>query len=120
MAFYNGGDVRMDITEEEVLERWKRFFNTGTNWKDIDPSLTYQEYCAITDQKHLKKIMEMPVHFLQKSGKGFFVRKEGKVLALRKELAPLMKNKAFAEHFGDVIQYRAMDYYKRRYLKNNE
>ena len=120
MAFYNGGDVRMDITEEEVLESWKRFFSTGTNWKDIDPSLTYQEYCAISDQKHLKKIMEMPVHFLQKSGKGFFVRKKGKVLSLRKELAPVIQNKAFAEHFGDIIQYRAMDYYKRRYLKSNE
>ena len=110
----------MNITEEEVLDSWKRFFNTGTNWKDLDPSQTYQQYCTITDKNHLKRIIDMPVHFLQESGKGFFVEKDGKVLCLRNELSSVIKNKTFAEHFGDIIKYRAMDYYKRRYLKNNE
>ena len=34
MAFYNHGDIRMGVTETELLASWKEFFSTGTNWKD--------------------------------------------------------------------------------------
>lgn len=34
MAFYNHGNVRMSVSGEELLESWKEFFCTGTNWKD--------------------------------------------------------------------------------------
>ena len=35
LAFYNDGMVRMEVTDDQVLEAWKRFFSTGTNWKDL-------------------------------------------------------------------------------------
>ena len=31
MAFYNHGNVRMEVTETELLESWKEFFSIGTN-----------------------------------------------------------------------------------------
>ena len=37
-SFYNHGNIRMAVTDGEVLESWKAFFNTGTNWKDLWPS----------------------------------------------------------------------------------
>lgn len=57
----------------------------------------------------------MPVRFLLESGKGFFCKKDGCVLALRDELDEIISNKAFIEHMRDVIEYRTMDYYRRRY-----
>ena len=30
MAFYNHGDVQMQVTEEKLLKSWKEFFDTGT------------------------------------------------------------------------------------------
>ena len=37
MAFYNHGDVRMEVTETETFwQVGKEFFSTGTNWKDLD------------------------------------------------------------------------------------
>lgn len=115
MAFYNHGNVRLAVSEEELLESWKEFFNTGTNWKDLDAELTYREYLEISDKEHVKKIHQMPVHFLLESGKGFFVKKEGSALALRDELADVIGNPVFAEHMKDVIEYRVMEYYQRRY-----
>ena len=44
MAFYNHGNVRMEVTETELLESWKEFFSIGTNWKDLDKGITYEEY----------------------------------------------------------------------------
>lgn len=115
MAFYNHGNVRMEATEMELLESWKEFFSTGTNWKDLDTGITYEEYCKISDKEHIKKIIQMPVKFLLKSGGGFFVKKEGVVLALRDEMGEIVKNPVLAEQMKDVIEYRAMDYYRRRY-----
>ena len=120
MAFYNGGQMRMAVTEEELLASWKAFFGNGTNWKDLDRSLTYEEYLAITDRDHVKKIMQMPVHFLEASGKGFFVQKEGYALALRKELGSVIHDPAFVAQVKDVIDYRVMDYYQRRYTERRQ
>lgn len=115
MAFYNHGDVRMEVTETEFLESWKEFFSTGTNWKDLDTGITYEQYCKISDKDHIKKIINMPVNFLVKSGKGFFVKKEDSALALRDEMKEIIKNPVLVEQMKDVIEYRAMDYYRRRY-----
>jgi superfamily II DNA or RNA helicase/HKD family nuclease len=115
MAFYNQGNVRMSVTEKELLESWKEFFCTGTNWKDLETDITHERFLNISDEEHVKKILQMPVHFLQESGKGFFVKKAGSALALREELRDVICQPGFAEQMKDVIEYRAMDYYRRRY-----
>lgn len=120
MAFYNHGNVCMEVSEAELLDSWKEFFNTTTNWKDLDKGITYQDYLAISDKEHVKKIMQMPVHFLLKSGNGFFVEKDGAVLALSENLREVVGDPMFAEHMRDAIEYRAMDYYQRRYQEKND
>ena len=115
MAFYNHGNIRSQVSEEDLLDSWKEFFSTGTNWKDLDTGITYEKYCSISDKEHIKKILQMPVHFLQESGKGFFVKKEGTALALKEDLTDVILQPAFGEQMKDVIEYRAMDYYRRRY-----
>lgn len=120
MAFYNHGNVRMEVSEAELLASWKEFFNTSTNWKDLDKGIIYQDYLAISDKEHVKKIMQMPVHFLLKSGNGFFVEKDGAALALSENLREVVGDPMFAEHMRDAIEYRAMDYYQRRYQEKND
>ena len=63
----------------------------------------------------MKKIISMPVHFLLESGKGFFEEKSGYVISLRSELQSWVENEALKEQMKDIIEYRAMDYYRRRY-----
>lgn len=120
MAFYNHGNILMEVSEEQLLSSWKEFFSTGTNWKDLDKNMTIQKYNSISDKEHLKKILSMPVHFLLESGKGFFVKKDGAAIGLREELRPLIDNPVMVCQMKDVIDYRAMDYYQRRYRKSQE
>ncbi len=115
MAFYNHGHIRMEVSNEELLISWKEFFSKGTNWKDIDSGMSYEEYCQISDQEHLKKIWNMPIHYLLKSGKGFLLKKDNENLMLREEMREIIKNPAFVEQMGDAIEYRMTDYYRRRY-----
>lgn len=120
MAFYNHGNILMEVSEEQLLSSWKEFFSTGTNWKDLDKNMTIQKYNSISDKEHLKKILSMPVHFLLESGKGFFVKKNGAAIGLREELRPLIDNPVMVCQMKDVIDYRAMDYYQRRYRQSQE
>ena len=120
MAFYNHGNVCMTVSENQLLASWKAFFSTGTNWKDFDTGMTYEKYQAISDKDHVKKIIQMPVHFLQESGKGFFVKQDGSALALREDLRDVISMPAFSEQMKDVIEYRTMDYYQRRYREKGD
>lgn len=120
MAFYNHGNVCMTVSENQLLASWKAFFSTGTNWKDLDTGMTYEKYQAISDKDHVKKIIQMPVHFLQESGKGFFVKQDGSALALREDLRDVISMPVFAEQMKDVIEYRTMDYYQRRYREKGD
>ena len=115
MAFYNNSDVLMEVSEKQLLSSWKEFFSTGTNWKDLDKNMTLQKYKDISDKDHLKKILAMPVHFLLESGKGFFVKNDDVALGLREELRSLIDNPVMIRQMKDVIDYRTMDYYQRRY-----
>ena len=120
MAFYNHGNILMEVSEEQLLSSWKEFFSTGTNWKDLDKNMTIQKYNDISDMEHLKKILSMPVHFLLESGKGFFVKKDGVAIGLREELRPLIDNPVMICQMKDVIDYRTMEYYQRRYRMTQE
>lgn len=115
MAFYNNGDMRLNVTDEQLLVSWKAFFDQNGNWKDLDKNMSYEKYKSISDKAHLKKILTMPVHFLQESGKGFFVQRDGFAISLRSDLEKYVKNQAFVEQVKDIVEYRAMDYYQRRY-----
>ena len=115
-SFYNGGNVRTEVTDAQVLEVWKAFFDRGTNWKDLGDGMTRESYRAISDRQHLSKAKRMQIHFLKESGKGFFVEREGCALALREDLADVIREEAFVRHMGDILEYRAMEYYRRRYM----
>ena len=116
-SFYNNGNVLLEVTETQVLTCWKDFFNKNKNWRDFSDDITYEQYNKMTDKQHLDKAKTMPIKFLKASGKGFFIEKEGYALAIREDLRTVIKNDAFRTHMKDILEYRTMDYYRRRYEK---
>ncbi|MCI9137464.1 MAG: DEAD/DEAH box helicase family protein, partial [Lachnospiraceae bacterium] len=119
-SFYNHGRIRLAVTEEEVLAGWKEFFDTGTNWKDFSPDISYEAYKNMTDRQHLRKAETMPIKFLKSSGKGFFVEKEGYAIAIREELRDSVESEVMRTHMKDILEYRTMEYYRRRYQKKEK
>ena len=114
-SFYNDGDIRLAVKDEDVLAAWKTFFDNGTNWKDFAVDTSYTDYKAMTDKQHLSKAKSMPIKFLKASGKGFFIEKDGYAIAIREDLEKIIRNDAFKKHMKDILEYRTMDYYRRRY-----
>ncbi len=61
------------------------------------------------------KAKSMPVRYMTASGKGFFTDAEGYVIALKEELKPIIGSIVIKEQMKDIIEYRTMEYYRRRY-----
>lgn len=116
-SFYNDGDIRLAVKDDDVLVAWKKFFNNGTNWKDFAADISYTDYKAMTDKQHLSKAKSMPIKFLKASGKGFFIEKDDYAIAIRDDLEVVIENVAFKKHMKDVLEYRTMEYYRRRYVE---
>lgn len=113
--FYNQGNIKSAITDEEILSIQKEFFSKNKNWKDFASDMIYDKYLKIRDKQHLAKAKSMPIKYLKASGKGFFVEKEGFALALNENLKEIIKNKAFIDNMRDILEYRTIEYYRRRY-----
>ena len=118
-SFYNHGNIRMAVTDDEVLESWKAFFDTGTNWKDLATDISYSEYQKMTDKRHLSKAKSMPIKFLKASGKGFFIEREGYALAIREAVSEIIEQEAFRQQMKDILEYRTMEYYRRKYMEES-
>lgn len=114
-SFYNDGDIRMAVTDEEVLRAWKKFFSEGTNWRDLQEGITYKEFQQITDKQHLSKAKTMPIRYLKASGKGFFIDVPGYAIGIRQNLETMVRSQIMREHMKDIIEYRTVEYYRRRY-----
>ena len=119
-SFYNDGDIRLAVKDEDVLGAWKTFFDNGTNWKDFAADASYADYKAMTDKQHLSKAKSMPIKFLKASGKGFFIEKDGYAIAIRDDLEEIIRNDAFKKHMKDILEYRTMNYYRKRYEEKEQ
>jgi hypothetical protein len=115
-SLYNDGNIKLEVTDEEVIKAWKQFFSTGTNWRDLATDISYQDYKNMTDKQHLSKAKNMLIKFIKTSGKGFFIDKAGYAIAIREDFKNIIMNVVFAKQMKDILEYRTMEYYHRRYI----
>ena len=115
LAFYNKGNVKMEINADDVVNSYKKFYNQGVNWKDLLAHKSSKDFKNWDKDKYLIEARKNPVKFLMKSGGGFFVEKEGYELALNEQLSEVIKMPAFQRHMKDIIDYRVMNYYRMRF-----
>ena len=52
--------LKIAVTESDVLRSWKKFYQTGTNWKDVNKCKTKADFENMTDKDHLQNIAKNP------------------------------------------------------------
>ena len=119
-SFISGNEIRDEVSEELLLKTWKDFYSRNKNWKDLNKATSFELYKQISDKNHLDNIKKNPVNFLKQSASDFFVTAETAPIALADKLKPFLKNATFVSHFKDIIDYRTIDYYSRRYHEENQ
>lgn len=115
LAFYNEGKVKMSIDDEDIYRSYKTFYYRANNWRDLERDKETRDFRSWDKKRYVSEALRKPVHFLIQSGNGFFIKKEGAVLALNAQLHDAVKQPGFAEQLKDIIEYRTMDYYRKRY-----
>lgn len=117
LSFYNNGQIRMKVTESDVVAAYRRFYNTGSNNIDLLQDKGSQDYKKWEDSRWLKLIKENPVKAFLNSASDFFKEEEGYVLSLNECLEPYLTQEAFKSHFKDAVDYRLTKYYRERFNK---
>lgn len=119
LAFYNDGNTKMDLTEDDVYKSYKSFYEKGTRWVDLARDKRTRDFTAWNKDRYIKEALRNPIFYLIKSGNGFFAEKEGYLISLNSQLEELTTLQAFAKHMKDIIDYRTADYFRKRYDKNS-
>ena len=113
LALLDENCLKARLTYADILPVWKSFFAHGRNWVDLPHIESYQAYQKLKDSWHLAKIKNMPVRFLQSE---FLESRDGWAIVLCGAMEQYLANEAVFRHFQDIVEYRAKDYYRRRYL----
>ena len=117
LAFYNDGDIKMEISDDDVYHSMKEFYEYGSNGVDMLKDKSSKDYKNWGKAKYVRLAHRNPIRFLNKSSGEFFIKKDGCALALNGELEDYIHLETFKQHFKDIIDYRTMSYYKERNLK---
>ncbi len=115
LAFYNNGEVKTGLTEEDVYHSCKAFYERDQNWRDMEKHKNTRDFRNWDKKRYVSEARKNPIRFLKKSGQGFFVDKAGYVLALKEDLETVVTDPVFVQHLKDIIDYRTMNYYRQRY-----
>ncbi|HCW52482.1 MAG TPA: hypothetical protein DG753_01790 [Clostridium sp.] len=113
-AFYNHGDIKIAVDEDDIYEAFYEFYSRASNKVDMFRDKSTSNFEKWNKDDYVKLAKKNPVKFLLKSESQCFKEKEGYVLALHDEMKEIIENKAFKEHMIDALECRTKRYYDGR------
>jgi superfamily II DNA or RNA helicase len=118
LAFYNNGEMKLKLNDEDIYSSFKDFYDEGSNAIDLLRDKSSENFRNWTKKDYRKKA-ENPKNAFMKTAKEFFY-KDNEYYCLTEELEPYVNNEMFLKHFKDVIDFRTRKFYKERLEKNYE
>lgn len=113
LAFYNEGNLKMKINDEDIYRSFKEFYSKGSNGIDLARHKGTSDYENWDKKEYVKLANDNPIKFLSKSSTEFFY-KDGEEFCLNEEIEVFKENKVFLEHFRDAVEFREREFYRRR------
>lgn len=113
LAFYNNGNLKSKIDEEDLYKSFKEFYSEKKNTADMYADKNTCEFAKWDKDKYVELARNNPVKYMIKSEGEFFEFDMDKIVA--KRLDEFKNNKFFVENIKDAIDFRTIEYYKTRY-----
>ena len=120
LAFYNYGDVKMEISEDDIYKSFYNFYRKGSNKVDMLKDKGTREFENWDKKKYVSLANNNPIKFLLKTHGEFFKEKEECLIALQDDLKDIISNEAFKKHMKDSIDFRVESYYKNRFFNRKK
>ena len=103
LAFYNYGDIKMEISEDDIYKSFYNFYRKGSNKVDMLKDKGTREFETWDKKKYVSLANNNPIKFLLKTHGEFFKEKEQCLIALQDDLKDIISNEAFKKHMKDSI-----------------
>lgn len=120
LAFYNDGNIKMKITEDDIYNSFYEFYRKGSNKVDMLKDKSTSDFLNWDKKKYTDLAKRNPVKFLLKTHGDFFKVNEGSIISLQDDLKQFINNEAFKKHMKDAIDLRAETYYKNRFFNKEK
>ena len=120
LAFYNDGDIKMEILEDDIYKSFYNFYRKGSNKVDMLKDKRTREFETWDKKKYVSLANNNPIKFLLKTHGEFFKEKEECLIALQDDLKDIINNEAFKKHMKDSIDFRVESYYKNRFFNRKK
>ena len=120
LAFYNYGDIKMEISEDDIYKSFYNFYRKGSNKVDMLKDKGTREFETWDKKKYVSLANNNPIKFLLKTHGEFFKEKEECLIALQDDLKDIINNEAFKKHMKDSIDFRVESYYKNRFFNRKK
>ena len=120
LAFYNYGDIKMEISEDDIYKSFYNFYRKGSNKVDMLKDKGTREFETWDKKKYVSLANNNPIKFLLKTHGEFFKEKEECLIALQDDLKDIISNEAFKKHMKDSIDFRVESYYKNRFFNRKK
>lgn len=120
LAFYNDGDVKMEISEDDIYKSFYNFYRKGSNKVDMLKDKGTRKFETWDKKKYVSLANNNPIKFLLKTHGEFFKEKEQCLIALQDDLKDIISNEAFKKHMKDSIDFRVESYYKNRFFNRKK
>lgn len=117
LAFYNNGNIKTEINDDDIYKSFKEFYTKGSNKVDMLKDKGTSNFEIWGKKNYVKLAKDNPVKYLCKSHSDFFeVNEEGNMMV--KGIEVFKENKEFIKQMKDAIDLRMEQYYQDRYEKN--
>lgn len=120
LAFYNYGDIKMEISEDDIYKSFYNFYRKGSNKVDMLKDKGTREFENWDKKKYVSLANNNPIKFLLKTHGEFFKEKEECLIALQDDLKDIINNEAFKKNMKDSIDFRVESYYKNRFFNRKK
>lgn len=114
LAFYNDGDMKLKVDDNDLYKSFKHFYDKGSNAVDMLRDKSTSNFKNWEEKQYVSLARKNPVHFLCKSSSEFFYL-DGEYVCLNEELGKFLEDEAFKLNVKDAIDFRTKEYYKNRF-----
>lgn len=120
LAFYNDGDIKMEISDDDIYKSFYDFYRKGSNKVDMLKDKGTSGFETWDKKKYVSLAKNNPIKFLLKTHGDFFKEKDGCLMALQDDLKEIISNEAFKKHMKNAIDFRVESYYKNRFFNRKK
>ncbi|GAA0711514.1 hypothetical protein GCM10008904_23980 [Paraclostridium ghonii] len=118
-AFYNEGNMKLKINEDDIYKSFKEFYSKEENAIDLQGQKSTDDYKNWNKNDYIKFVKERPIKYLSEGIHEYFY-KEDELFCISDKIQKHINNQEFKDAFRKAIESLEKKYFKRETIIDKE